>query len=963
MQKYLKTFLDKFVSVKKRKKIKKFLFNVKKKRLFSMSLLFMGMFLLLLGRFFFLQVIQGEGYLKEYEEEISREEFTEAARGTIYDRNGIPLAYDELAYTVTITDDGFYDSQKERNQTLNNVILQTIELIEENGNTVENVLPITYTEFGSYTFTEEETRLQRFRADVFGYQNAEDLSYNSELGYEEGQATASQIIDYLCSEERFGIEGDDLEKNLKIASIRYAMSMNTYQRYMSTVLARDVNEETIAAISENEETLSGVRIEQELVRRYIEGEYLSHVLGYTGQISENELEEFGEDNAYSRSDQIGKSGIEQVMESELCGEKGVNRFYVDNVGRVLEELEETDPIPGNDVYLTIDSNLQRVIYHLLEQRLAGILYSNLVQGELTDTSGDDADNIRISSDDVYFAIIDNQVLDINSLAELDNGSAGKRMWERADSLRQTTTERLENAFAVPYSQLSPEMQRVIDTGLELLNREQIFIYTNEVLESEVYRNWQEGQFSFREFMNTAISENWLNLDDLNLNNYITSEEAETALEERIKEYLPQSSDFQKLMYELLLRNGTVTGQDICMALYEQGVFQNQEEYEELSSGRISAYDWIREKIRTLQLTPAQLALDPSTASSVVTDPETGDVLASVTYPGYDNNRMANTIDAEYYDQLLADASLPLYNNATQQRTAPGSTFKPVTAAAGMAEGVITPYTEITDEGVFDAVSPSPECWIYPNGSHGSINVSQALRDSCNYFFYETAFRFSNGIKTEEKTEFDEQEGIDVLTEAAEDFGLDQTTGIQIPESEPQLANEYPITAAIGQSNFAFTTTQLSRYAATLANGGNVYALNLISHVEDFETKEQEHMTPELIKETENVTAQAWAAIHSGMEMMADDSGYFDDLPVQIAGKTGTAEQVNNRPNHALFIGYISGENPQIALATRIAYGYASSNAAQVSADIFRYYLGIASEEELINETADAVNVTGNIVSD
>lgn len=951
------------VSAKKRKKIKKFLSHVKKKRLFSMSLLFTGMFLLLLGRFFFLQVIQGERYLKEYEEAISREEFTEAARGTIYDRNGIPLAYDELAYAVTITDEGFYDSQKERNDTLNNIISQTIDLIEENGNTVENVLPITYTEFGSYTFSEEGTRLQRFRADVFGYRDAEDLSYNSELGFEEGQATASQIIAYLCSEERFGIEGDDLQKNLKIASIRYAMSMNTYQRYMSTVLARDINEETLAAISENEGALSGVRIEQELVRRYKEGGYLSHILGYTGQISENELEEFSEDNVYSRSDQIGKSGIEQVMESELRGKKGVNRFYVDNVGRVLQELEETNPIPGNDVYLTIDSNLQRVIYHLLEQRLAGIIYSNLEQGELTDESGDDADNIRISSDDVYFALIDNHVLDIDSLEDLEKGSAGKQMWERAENLRQIITDSLDSSFTIPYSQLSTEMQRVIDAGLELLNREQIFIYTNEILESAAYQNWQEGKLSFREYMNTAMNENWLNLDDLNLDTYSTGKEVETALEERLMEYLPQSQNFQELMYELLLRNGTITGREICMALYEQEIFQDQEEYEDLSSTRISAYDWIREKIRTLQLTPAQLALDPSTASSVVTDPQTGEVLASVTYPGYDNNRMANTIDGEYYNQLLEDASLPLYNNATLQRTAPGSTFKPVTAAAGIAEGVITPYTEITDEGVFDTVSPSPECWIYPNGTHGSINVSQALRDSCNYFFYETAFRFSDGTKTEEGTAFDEQKGIDVLTKAAEDFGLDKTTGIQIPESEPQLADEYPITAAIGQSNFAFTTTQLSRYAATLANSGNVYDLNLISYVEDFETKEQEHMKPKLVKNTENVTSQAWEAIHSGMEMMADDSGYFDDLPVQIAGKTGTAEQVNNRPNHALFIGYISEENSQMALATRIAYGYASSNAAQVSADIFRYYLGLASEEELVNETADAVNVTGNVVSD
>ena len=98
---------------------------------------------------------------------------------TIYGRNGSLLAYDELAYAVTITDEGFYDSQKECNQTLNNVISQAIELIEENGNTVENGFPITYTELGSYIFSEEGASLQRLRADVFGYRDVEDLSYNS----------------------------------------------------------------------------------------------------------------------------------------------------------------------------------------------------------------------------------------------------------------------------------------------------------------------------------------------------------------------------------------------------------------------------------------------------------------------------------------------------------------------------------------------------------------------------------------------------------------------------------------------------------------------------------------------------------------------------------------------------------------------------------------------------------------
>lgn len=116
------------------------------------------------------------------------------------------------------------------------------------------------------------------------------------------------------------------------------------------------------------------------------------------------------------------------------------------------------------------------------------------------------------------------------------------------------------------------------------------------------------------------------------------------------------------------------------------------------------------------------------------DPNTGQVLASVTYPGYDNNRLANTVDGDYYNRLLNDASLPLYNNATQQRIAPGSTFKPITVAAGLTQGIITSGREIEDMGSFELITPSPRCWIFPSGAtHGAINVIEAIRDSCNYF--------------------------------------------------------------------------------------------------------------------------------------------------------------------------------------------------------------------------------------
>ncbi len=947
------------------KKIRRIYEKLRKNRLYALGILLTGMFTVVLGRFFSLQILQGDKFLQEYQEQIEREEDIEAGRGTIYDRNGIPLAYNELAYSITIVDDDFYDTTKEHNETLNQVISDTISLLERYGDHVENILPIQHTELGGYAFTVENTRLQRFRADIFGHSSIEELEYNESLGYHEAEATAGQIIEYLCSDRRFGVEGFGGREALQISAVRYAMSLNAYRRYTPTTIARDVSQETLAAIAENEAALPGVTSEEQLVRRYTDSYYFSHLLGYTGQISEEELQELSEQRAgYTTEDSVGKAGIEQFLETQLQGTKGGERFYVDSVGRVTDRLETTEPVPGNDVYLTIDADLQRIVYRLLEQRLAGIVYANLVEGGMPEQSEDDADNVRITSDEVYFALIDNQVLDTEQFMAADRNSRQYYMGNVAQELNNSVLAEFPAALETPYEQLPDIQQSAIDVAMTLLNQEEVFVYTNEVLEDESYRNWQSGKISFQNLMEEAVSKDWLNLEHLTLERtYVTTEEIVTAIKTRITEQIPESRTFEEMLYEHLIRNGSISGYDVCLALYEQEVLSDEEGYVSLSSREISAYSFIREKIRTLQITPAQLALDPSTASSVVVDPNNGQVLACVTYPGYDNNRLANTVDAEYYNQLLQDESLPLYNNATQQRTAPGSTFKPVTAAAGISEGVITPYSTITDRGSFEKVTPSPECWFYPNGTHGDINVSEAIRDSCNYFFYETAFRFSDGQETEEGTFFDEEKGISILAEEARNFGLGDGTGIQLTESSPQLADEYPITAAIGQSNFAFTTTQLARYAATLANGGDIYNLNLIDRVEKSSQEMEENQESEPLKRVENVTSETWQAIHTGMEMMAEDSGYFEDMPVSIAGKTGTAEQANNRPNHALFIGYASTENPELALATRIAYGYGSSNAAEVSADILRYYYEVETEQELVDGIADNVGMTGNRIAD
>ena len=156
----------------------------------------------------------------------------------------------------------------------------------------------------------------------------------------------------------------------------------------------------------------------------------------------------------------------------------------------------------------------------------------------------------------------------------------------------------------------------------------------------------------------------------------------------------------------MLLGDTISGQEICLVLYEQGVLdKNDGVYESLASGAIGAYDFMINKIYTLEIEPAQLALMPCSASAVVVDVKTGDVVALVSYPGYDNNRLTNDMDTEYYAKLALDQSSPFFNKATQQTTAPGSTLKLLSTIAGMEEGVIDENTYIECTGTFDYVDP------------------------------------------------------------------------------------------------------------------------------------------------------------------------------------------------------------------------------------------------------------------
>ena len=315
------------------------------------------------------------------------------------------------------------------------------------------------------------------------------------------------------------------------------------------------------------------------------------------------------------------------------------------------------------------------------------------------------------------------------------------------------------------------------------------------------------------------------------------------------------------------------------------------------------------------------------------------------------------MDSEYWNSLLTDGSNPLYNNATQQTTAPGSTFKLVMAAAGLTEGVITPSTQINDTGAFERLDYFLRCWIYPS-AHGLETVTTAIRDSCNTFFCEVGYRLSLIGDT-----FNEQTGLSQIQKYAEMFGLGDKTGLEIAEMQSKIADEYPVSASIGQSNNNYTTVALARYVAAVANEGTVYDLTLLDKVTDSEGNTLESYEPEVKNTISEVSSNTWSLSKQGMRMVVEDHEQFNDLQVSLSGKTGTAQEDEERPNHALFIGFAPSDQPQIAIATRIAYGYGSGNACDFADTVMKYYFNEASEEELLNGQAANVGTSSNGFTD
>ena len=919
--------------------LKELTFEYIRSRLFPVTVLLITLFVLLINRLFTLQIEQGEQYSKSFEYKSEKTLTVNSIRGNIYDVNGNLLAYNEISYTLTFGNSTALPDEAKNmglteNVLKNRIIANTLSILRSNGDDIDTSFRIK-DENGKYEFNCEGQVLKNFLKDVYAADTVDDLTE------EQLNSSAEDVVNYL--KKLFEISSDyDRDTSMKILACRYNLWLNRFQQYVPVEIAHSISEKSRAAITENKDNLLGMDIMVESSRIYNDAKYFSHIIGYVGKASQDDIDYLNEElgkNVYNSSDVVGKAGIEKVYETDLHGTDGEQVLYVDNLGKVLEVTSDTPSIAGNDIYLTIDTDLQKYCYDMLEKEIASILMSKI--HDIAYAAEGNKEKI-IPITDVYAAFFSNNQLKLSEMNDPDATEREKNFYNTFTARQATTLETVNGLLTdnpVELKNLDTEYKDYCEYVCEMLSANGIYDVGKVNQNSKAFIDYTSDKTSLQEYLRFLISEEAIDITSIEEEDkYYDSDEIYDMLIDYTVEYLKDDEDFNNRVIRNMIREGSLSSYDVIELLYDQGVLHREGdvEYAAFTGGLMSPYNFIIAKLTSLEITPAMLALTPCSGAVVVTDVNTGEVRAMVSYPSYDNNYLTNSVDPDYYDSLLEDHTDPLYNRATMMRTAPGSTFKPLSAIAGVSEGVLGIDEYITDLGVFEEVYTKPKCWIYRDYhlTHGSIGIPTAIDISCNYFFFTVGYRLAT-----RSGKYVDDEGLASLKKYAEMFGLTSKSGIEIEEIEPHFSDLDAVTSAIGQGKHAYAPVQLSRYVTALANGGTCYNLSLMNRITDYEGNVVRTSNHTIASQV-NIDSALWNSVHSGMRLVVTDdlesNKLLNSVNVQIAGKTGTAQEGEDRPAHALFISYAPYTAPEVSVTTVIPNGYASSNAADLTGFIYAY---------------------------
>ena len=680
--------------------------NEKKKiKRSSVMIIITLIIILALGaRLFYIQVIKGDYYSSVGTGTIAKKVDIDASRGEILDSAGTKLVYNEQ--TTRIVFDASYFPSSTDHAARADIIIKLVNYLEAHKEEWNDTLPIELNKKGEAVFSKKrESDIKYLKSDKY-------LDLND-------YATAENCFDAL--KQMYELEEYSDAEARKIASVRYGMVIGAFSVQNPYVFADSVKDETAAYIEENKAVFKGVGAEATTNRKYKDGTLCPHLLGITGPITAEELEDGDNEEIYKLTDYIGKSGIEKVCEEYLRGSRGEKTVYSTSTGDV-SEVVTTEPEQGNTVTLTIDANMQKVAQNALKKKV----------------------------------------------------------------------------------------DKLVNAG-----------------------------------------------------NY--------------------------------------------------------------------------------KAAGAVVAVDVNTSA----------VLCAATYPSYDNNTYTKN-----YNKLAKNESAPLWDRALMSGYAPGSTFKPCVAIAGLEEGVINTSSTFYCNKEYKLSDLTLKCLGY----HGSENVSMAINDSCNIFFYNVGNKL----------------GINNIDKYATMFGLGQATGIELPEATGTLAGisereaaggEWyigdTVQAAIGQSDNTFSPLQLANYCATIANGGTRYEAHIIKNITSYDNTEVlvDKSEPKVAYKM-SITPKNLRAVQSGMEAVGGPGGFcweaFKKLPVRCAAKTGTAqvkEKIDNyyrTYDNGILITYAPADNPQIAIAQVIERADSGSSTAEVAAAIYKYYF---SKNHTSASSSDKTNNT------
>ncbi len=670
-----------------------------KYRFYVLKIVAFVMLIMITVRLFSMQIIDGEVYVETAASRASTGVVTKAPRGDILDKYGNVLVTNKSGYSIRL------QKTSNDNAVINEAVKEVADILADTDNMAVNTLPITLTAPYKFEFSDSNDNDSTRDEKKKWFENNKYLNE-----YIFPDMSAREVIDAYC--DLYEIEGDrESEKVRTMVGIRYEADIKQFSAVTPVTIAEDISAEAVTAIKSRRDAIEGVTVAEDYVRAYTRPGFATHILGRTGQISSDEYEK-NKKNGYGINDIIGKQGIERWAEKYLRGKDGISGTYAEIDGKEVELSKTKDPVPGNYVMLTIDSQLQQTLEASLEQTIKGI--------------GKDCDS----------------------------------------------------------------------------------------------------------------------------------------------------------------------------------------------------------------------------GGAVVLDVNTGDTLAIASYPTYDMSTFS-----ESYGELIENKANPMLNRAVSGLYSPGSTFKPLTAIAGIQSGLVSTRETIQCTGIYDFYKDyQPSCWIWSEYdlTHGHQNVTQAIENSCNVYFYELGRRL----------------GIEKLDEYAKKFGLGEYTGIELteetsghmasPEYKEQVVTNVTdsawfggdtLQAAIGQSYSLFTPVQLANYCATIANGGTRYKVNLIDSIRSsVDGSVVEEFGGEVIEKIE-MDPQVMDRIHDGMKKVVDEgsaSSIFEGYPIQVGGKTGTA-QLGKGANNAIFIAFAPFDNPQIAIAVVLEHGVRGTNAGRVARDVFdQYFFGKSS---------------------